>query len=61
MHDVVIRGGTVVDGAGGPPRSADVAVRDGVIVDDGELSRASDQVFDQDPRLIGVRAQRGSC
>src|SRR5438270_12478679 len=40
MHDVVIRGGTVVDGTGAPPKTADVAVDDGVIsairrVDDG--------------------------
>src|SRR5581483_6426257 len=29
--DTVIRGGTVVDGAGGPGRVADVAIADGVI------------------------------
>jgi N-acyl-D-aspartate/D-glutamate deacylase len=29
--DVVIRGGTVVDGTGGAPRTADVAITDGVI------------------------------
>ncbi len=32
MHDVVIRGGTVVDGSGAPPRTADVAIDAGVIV-----------------------------
>ncbi|MFN0025762.1 MAG: N-acyl-D-amino-acid deacylase family protein [Acidimicrobiales bacterium] len=35
MHDLVIRSGLVVDGTGGPPRTADVAVRDGCIVELG--------------------------
>ncbi|MGQ0802638.1 MAG: N-acyl-D-amino-acid deacylase family protein [Actinomycetota bacterium] len=36
-HDVVIRGGTLVDGTGAPPHPADVAVRNGVFVEVGEL------------------------
>jgi N-acyl-D-amino-acid deacylase len=31
MHELVIRGGTVVDGTGGPPRTADVAIDGGRI------------------------------
>ena len=34
--DVVIRGGTVVDGTGAPRRAADVAVTDGVISEIGQ-------------------------
>jgi N-acyl-D-aspartate/D-glutamate deacylase len=33
--DLVIRGGTVVDGNGGPPRSADVGITGGIVVDVG--------------------------
>jgi hypothetical protein len=35
MHDLIIRGGTVVDGTGGPSRIADVAVDGEVIIADG--------------------------
>jgi N-acyl-D-aspartate/D-glutamate deacylase len=35
--DLVLRGGTVVDGTGAPRRSADVAIRDGRIVAVGEV------------------------
>ena len=38
MHDLVIRAGTVVDGTGGPPRTADVAV------DGGRISAVGSQV-----------------
>ena len=38
-YDVIIRGGTVVDGTGAAPRTADVAVADGVIVEVGRVER----------------------
>ena len=41
MHDLVIRGGTVVDGTGEPARTADVAVDDGRITDVGRLNGAA--------------------
>ena len=31
MHDVVIRGGTIVDGTGAPATTGDVAIEDGKI------------------------------
>jgi N-acyl-D-amino-acid deacylase len=37
MHDLVIRGGTVVDGTGGPKSTADVAISGGTIVEVGQL------------------------
>jgi N-acyl-D-amino-acid deacylase len=40
MHDLVIKGGTVVDGTGGEPWVGDVAVDDGVITEVGTLEDA---------------------
>ncbi|MCU1398536.1 MAG: Amidohydrolase 3 [Acidimicrobiales bacterium] len=40
MSDLVLRGGTVVDGTGAAPRLADVLVRDGRIVAIGSISAA---------------------
>ena len=52
MYDLLITGGTVVDGTGGPGRTADVGVRDGVIVDVGRLAGAARQVIDADGLLV---------
>lgn len=37
MYDIIIRGGTVVDGTGATRRVADVAVKDGLIVEVGDV------------------------
>ena len=42
-HDLVIRGGTVVDGTGAPGRTADVAIDDGVITEVGDGRRHGDR------------------
>ena len=53
MHDLVIRGGTVVDGTGGPSRTADVAVDDGIITAVGDLgSVAAQRTIDADGLLV---------
>jgi N-acyl-D-amino-acid deacylase len=44
--DLVIRGGTVVDGTGGEPRTADVAVQDGKIAAVGRVSGAGREEID---------------
>ncbi len=47
-YDVIIRGGTVVDGTGAPARTADVAVRDGLIVDVGRVDGTRERTIDAD-------------
>src|SRR5436309_112326 len=52
MHDVVIRGGTVVDGTGAPPKTADVAVDDGVISAIGRVDDGGQSQLDADGLLV---------
>src|SRR3984893_15204799 len=46
MHDLVIRGATVVDGLGHDPCRADVAIRDGHIAAIGESGADADEIGD---------------
>ena len=53
MTELVIRGGTVVDGTGAPRRPADVVIRDGRIVAVGEVGPASGAtVIDSTGRIV---------
>ena len=52
MLDVVIKGGTVVDGTGGAPRTADVGVRDGRIVEVGTVTGSARDTIDADGALV---------
>ena len=51
-HDLVIRGGLVVDGSGSEGVVADVAVSDGVIVAVGEVPEAGDVEIDASGMLV---------
>ncbi len=52
MHDLVIRGGTVVDGTGAPARAADVAVTDGLIREVGRVDGPARREIDADGALV---------
>jgi N-acyl-D-amino-acid deacylase len=47
-YDVIIRGGTVVDGTGAAPRTADVAISDGLIAEVGRVSGSARRTIDAD-------------
>jgi N-acyl-D-aspartate/D-glutamate deacylase len=52
MHELVIRGGTVVDGTGAPPRTADVAIDGGRIAAIGDDVGTGHRVIDADGLLV---------
>ncbi|MCX8230898.1 MAG: amidohydrolase family protein, partial [Alphaproteobacteria bacterium] len=52
MHDLVIKGGTIVDGSGNAKRTGDVAVADGIIVEVGKVSADARQTIDADGLLV---------
>ncbi|MFT3721711.1 N-acyl-D-amino-acid deacylase family protein [Pseudorhodoferax sp.] len=50
--DIVIRNGTVVDGSGGPPRKADVAIADGKIAKIGTVAEQGVEEIDATGKLV---------
>ena len=46
MLDTLIRGGRVVDGTGAPARTADVGIRDGRVVEIGDISEEANETID---------------
>jgi N-acyl-D-aspartate/D-glutamate deacylase len=51
-HDLIIRGGTVVDGTGVPSRQADVAVTNGVVTEVGTVDGTATREIDADGALV---------
>jgi N-acyl-D-aspartate/D-glutamate deacylase len=51
-HDLVIRGGTVVDGTGAPARTADVAITGGMVTEVGRVDGDGRQEIDADGALV---------
>ncbi len=51
-HDLIIRGGTVLDGTGSPARTADVAISDGVVTEVGQVDGSAAQELDADGLLV---------
>ena len=52
MHDLVIRGGTLVDGTGAAVRTADVAISDGLITEVGRVTGAARETLDADGLVV---------
>ncbi|HWE66511.1 MAG TPA: amidohydrolase family protein [Acidimicrobiales bacterium] len=52
MHDLIVRGGTLVDGSGTPARVADVAIDEGRITEVGHLGGGATRTIEADGLLV---------
>ena len=52
MYDLIIRGGTIIDGSGAERFQADVAVKDGRIARVGEVTEAATREIDATGKLV---------
>jgi len=52
MYDLVIRGGTVYDGTGSAPFKADIAVKDGLIAEIGEIAGTGKEEIDAAGQIV---------
>ncbi len=52
MPDLILRAGVVLDGSGAPPRTADIAIRDGHIAEVGRVRDRAHRVIDVDGALV---------
>ena len=51
-HDLIVRGGTVLDGTGAPARTADIAISGGVVTEVGRVDGRATQELDADGLLV---------
>ncbi len=51
-YDLLIRGGTLVDGTGAPSRSGDLAIRSGRIAALGDVAGSADRVLEADGHVV---------
>jgi N-acyl-D-aspartate/D-glutamate deacylase len=52
MHDLIVRGGLVVDGTGAEPATGDVAVDEGVVVAVGEVAQSGREEIDASGKVV---------
>lgn len=52
MFDILIRNATLVDGTGAPARTADIAVKDGLIAEVGAVSGPAARTIDATGRVV---------
>jgi N-acyl-D-aspartate/D-glutamate deacylase len=52
MYDRIIKGGTVLDGSGAKPFTADIALKDGRIVEVGRIAAAARETIDADGLIV---------
>ena len=54
MHDLVVRGGTVIDGTGSRRQTMDIAIDNGIITELGRWGRGIEKLMPTDLSLLST-------
>ena len=52
MLDLVVKGGSLIDGTGAPAQRADIGIRAGRVVAIGDVDEEAEQTIDADGRVV---------
>ena len=59
-HDLIIKNGNIIDGTGSDAYSGDIAIKDGLITEIGEVNGEAAEIIDAEGKFRSCKYLRGN-